>query len=142
MSNIQNTTPIDPRDPAYDKLLAQLQGNILKGHGRERTMNIFVRFDTNRKKQATTWVREFADTLTSMKTQLRETEVFKRNKIPGGLFAGLYLTARGYQYFDLPIDKFETVFQEGMQKQALHDPKIETWDKGLRGTTLAMRFTP
>ncbi|MDJ1494783.1 hypothetical protein QNI19_17725 [Cytophagaceae bacterium DM2B3-1] len=133
---INNPEPIDQRDPAYDELLSQLQGNILKGHGREETMNIFVRFDKDHVPDAKKWLSEFAkETLTSMKAQLRETEVFKRNKISGGLFAGIYFTAEGYRYLGYnPVGKFtDKPFVEGMQKQPLNDPPVREWDRGFRG---------
>jgi deferrochelatase/peroxidase EfeB len=39
-----NETAIDYRDPKFDKMLSNLQGNILKGHGRNHTTHIFIKF--------------------------------------------------------------------------------------------------
>lgn len=44
MPNIDNTSPIDPGSAEYEGLLRGLQGNILKGHGRDFTANIFLQF--------------------------------------------------------------------------------------------------
>ena len=44
MPNIDNTSPIDPGSAEYEGLLRGLQGNILKGHGRKHTANIFLHF--------------------------------------------------------------------------------------------------
>jgi Dyp-type peroxidase family len=44
MPNINNRSPVDPRSAEYEGLLRNLQGNILKGHGREFTANIFLQF--------------------------------------------------------------------------------------------------
>ncbi|MCU0355240.1 MAG: Dyp-type peroxidase [Cytophagales bacterium] len=133
--NINNTVPIDFRDPQYDGLLSRLQGNILKGHGRESTMSIFIWFRGGRVEKARAWLREFAATkVTCMKKQLRETEVFKRNHIPGGLFAGVYITAKGYKYFGHELDGFDDVpFKNGMAQSDLNDPPTARWEAGLRG---------
>ena len=40
----QLETPINWTDPAFSKVLANLQGNILKGHGRDHTRNLFLSF--------------------------------------------------------------------------------------------------
>ena len=44
MINLKNA-PVDQNDPIYDSLFSNLQGNILKQHGRSYTTNIFLKFD-------------------------------------------------------------------------------------------------
>jgi deferrochelatase/peroxidase EfeB len=39
-----NDTRIDVNAPPYQRLLTNLQGNILKGHGRDFTVHIFAHF--------------------------------------------------------------------------------------------------
>lgn len=36
-------TPIDPAKGEYTQMLENLQGNILKGHGRDHTAHIFIK---------------------------------------------------------------------------------------------------
>jgi deferrochelatase/peroxidase EfeB len=36
--------PLNHDDPRYTHMLADLQGNILKGHGRDHTVHIFLKF--------------------------------------------------------------------------------------------------
>lgn len=39
--NLSNTAPVSASDPALAALLQNLQGNILKGHGRDHTVHLF-----------------------------------------------------------------------------------------------------
>jgi Dyp-type peroxidase family len=134
-----NQTAIDQRDLQFDKLFGNLQGNILKAHGRNHTTNIFIRFDKNKVNSAKKWVKGFAENITSCKTQLRETERFKRNQVSGGTFLNFYLSAKGYEYFEKDITKFgDTSFKNGMKNANLNDPKKEQWEKGFREDIHAM----
>lgn len=114
---LNNTEPIDPRDLRYDKFLAGLQGNILKGHGRDNTVHMLVSFKQNKAAEVKKWIGDFAaHKVTSFKEQLRQREIFKRNKIAGGLFAGLYFTARFYTDFgfvDKDLTPGNTDFEDG-----------------------------
>jgi deferrochelatase/peroxidase EfeB len=40
----ENEKPIDSTDPQYQDVLEDLQGNILKGHGRNKSVHIFLTF--------------------------------------------------------------------------------------------------
>jgi deferrochelatase/peroxidase EfeB len=83
--------------PQYQPLLANLQGNILKGRGRDVTVHIFVRF-TGDVQAIRTGLRTFAERyVTSQKKQRQEAEQFKRFRIPGRMFGNVFLTAHGYE---------------------------------------------
>lgn len=125
-------------------LLSNLQGNILKGHGREHTTHIFINFDTGVSKinQAKKWIKNYADeTLTSAQKQLREREVFKRNGISGGLFSSFYLTAKGYSALGLTAPA-DASFAVGMNSAAtqtkLSDPPATAWETEYQGVIHAM----
>jgi len=125
--------PIDQNDTVNDALLSALQGNILKGHGRDRTANIFLEFHPDQIKAARIWIAEFADTMvTSAKEQLAQNERFKRHKVSGGLFAGLYISAAGYQFLqvapELQPDVADSSFGRGMRHADLNDPEIDCWE--------------
>lgn len=118
-------------------MLKSLQGNILKGHGRDRTWNIFFRLGD---KPAIS--RELLKTLdriwvTDALTQLTETEVFKKSKgtIPGNTFGALFLSATGYAAIQLafPDLSHNSVFTPGMKVQAdpndLADPHPSLWEE-------------
>lgn len=133
--NLVNTKPIDQNDLRFDALLSNLQGNILKGHGRDHTANIFVEFAADKLDAAREWIHDFAENrITSGKKQLKENERFKRNGVPGGLFAGLYVTAKGYGYFQVPDGKrpSDPSFRAGMENAGLQDPLKSEWEPAFR----------
>ena len=133
--NLNNTTPIDQNDLKFDDLLSNLQGNILKGHGRDHTANIFVEFDGSKLPKVRAWIHDFAaERVTSAKKQLKENERFKRHGIPGGMFAGIYVTAKGYDYFQVPAAKrpADPSFRNGMENAALADPPPAEWEPAFR----------
>ncbi len=133
--DLDNTKPVDQNDFSFDGLLSNLQRNILKGHGRDHTANLFVEFDEAKKAAVRAWLHRFADrNVTSAKKQLAENERFKRNGISGGLFSGLYLTAKGYEYFEVPEERRPTdaSFLGGMENATLADPPQAEWDPAFR----------
>jgi Dyp-type peroxidase family len=130
---------IDQRDLQFDNLFSNMQGNILKSHGRNHTTNIFVKFDGNKVNSAKRWIKEFAENITSCKTQLRETERYKRNKVSGGTFYNLYISASGYDYLGMDSAIFgDDSFKAGMKNASLNDPEVSKWEKGFREDIHAM----
>ncbi len=131
-------TPVDPSDFKTDRILKNLQGNILKGHGRDHTTHLFIKFKPTPEKikEATKWIREFAEEqVTSLKKQLEERDLFKTEKIPGGLFSSFFLTASGYRalgYEDVESKLADEAFLAGMKqrRKMLEDPDSENWETG------------
>ena len=126
--------PVNPTDPALD----DMQGNILKGHGRQFTFNLFLSFKADQQKAVRTWIANFSNVfVTSARKQLDETALFHDKHIPGGIFTSFYLSAAGYKYLGVPKAKMPTdgQFGYGMQVSgaALHDPAPATWSPGLNG---------
>ncbi len=134
---------LNPMDFNNDPLLSDLQGNILKGHGRHHTTHIFVHFNGGREKRASEWLREFSkNSVTSFKKQLKDRELFNRNKIDGGMFASVLFTAEGYKYFK-PKEEIllkDSAFLAGMKGRIdkNHDPVKEKWERGFREDTHIM----
>jgi Dyp-type peroxidase family len=130
-----NTTHIDPTDPYYHPLLDDLQGNILKGHGRNHSIHLFVQFRDAA--QAKSWMSRFADEwVTSAIRQYQDARRYKMDpeKYANTVLANLMLTAEGYRA--LGIDD-ETIpkdrrFRLGMKhndvRSWLHDPPVEDWE--------------
>jgi hypothetical protein len=95
--------------PDEQKVLENLQGNILKGHGRDQTMNIFFKLgsDVRLSKQALRELGNFF--VTSAYKQLLDTEAFKAAKgkcdracsDDGTTFCALFLSASGYKSLQL-----------------------------------------
>lgn len=130
---------IDTDNPdKYQTLLEDLQGNILKGHGRKHSVHLFVRFKPNQVEAAKAWIQGFAVSVTSAKKQADEAAQFRRNKIPGDTFINFFLTCKGYEYLEIPPFKIPTdqAFRTGMKddsvKGLLGDPEVSTWDISLQ----------
>jgi Dyp-type peroxidase family len=131
--------PVNPTDPILD----DLQGNILKGHGRQFTFNLFLSFKPGQQASVRTWIANFSNVfVTSARKQLDETALFHSQHIPGGIFTSFYLSAAGYAYLGVPAAKMPTdsQFAHGMQASgaALHDPAPATWSPGLNGASGAI----
>ncbi|HNI43071.1 MAG TPA: Dyp-type peroxidase [Chitinophagales bacterium] len=126
---------IDPANPELDDFLSQLQGNILKGHGRQYATHIFVAFMPNKVRKTRAYLQQFADQITSCKQQLHDAEVYRRNGVSGGTFYSCYLSASGYGYLGYNCDEFkDTAFKKGMKQASLNDPAVTTWDHGYQAT--------
>lgn len=126
---------IDPANPDLDDFLNQLQGNILKGHGRQYATLIFVTFMPNKVRKTKTYLQQFADQITSCKQQLHDAEIYKRNRVSGETFYCCYLSASGYEYLGYNCNEFkDNAFRKGMKQAPLNDPDITTWDKGYQPT--------
>ncbi len=121
------------------KVLQNLQGNILKGHGRERTWNIFFTLGADRLKSRR-FLRELGNYhVTDAYTQLLTTEAFKANDTDGGTFCAAFLSAAGYTQLGLTFTApaGNTAFAPGMKAQsslgALTDPPTTAWEPPFRG---------
>src|SRR5688572_5257211 len=113
------------------KPLENLQGNILRGHGRDRSVHIFLRFKTGQEPAVKKWIKELAERLTSAQRQLDETEQYRRYRVPGRLFVNFFLSAKGYEYL-YPEQKGKLRFDDeaflrGMKaaQHRLNDPPKE-----------------
>src|SRR4051812_4286185 len=77
--------PIDPTVEKYQQLLGNLQGNILKSHGRDHSVHIFLQFAED-KDTVREGLRNVARTyVTSALTQYQESERYNRFGIAGTL---------------------------------------------------------
>ena len=147
MSTVTSATPA-LKLPTYDEAAtryADVQGNILKGHGRDHAAFLFVEFGADQAR-ARTWIGEglrgdgpFAITFT--RKQLRDTQRFQRFHIPGDLFAMLLFTAAGLQALGQPLPPepeqvaqppLPPAFARGMRhattQALLTDPVPADWD--------------
>jgi Dyp-type peroxidase family len=138
-----NATAINPTEAQYQPMLADLQGNILKGHGRDHTINLFIKFKAGRQALVKDWISAFTKTfVTSAKKQMEQTDYFKTHKISAGMFVNLFLTSNGYRYLGVEAAKTPAnpAFRNGMKASgpALKDPAPSSWDAGYDADIHAM----
>src|ERR1044072_9359323 len=116
------------------RLLECLQGNILKGHGRDFTANIFFKLDPAKPLLSKRMLRDLANYhLTSAYRQLLDAQEFKKSGKDGGPFACLALSFKGYQALGLAAAApGDADFQAGMKAPAslpaLTDPPVAQWE--------------
>lgn len=133
------------------RMLQALQGNILKGHGRDYTANIFFKLDPAKQLKSKRMLRQLAnEKLTSAHRQLIDAQRFKATGKDGGSFVHLALTFKGYQALGLAAKApADPDFQGGMKApasvSALSDPAVATWEtpfqQDLHGVVLAAADT-
>jgi Dyp-type peroxidase family len=141
--NLHNPDPIDFRVPAYAPLFRKLQGNIVKGHGREHAVSIFLDFRIERaplRKELRRLARKY---VTSAYDQLVERARYAEQRVPGGLFGNLFLTAQAYrklglgkrlsEWFDDPLVSHDPATQESAE--AGREP---TFVNGMRAAATAL----
>jgi len=138
-------TLIDPTDPIYKSLLDNLQGNVIKAHGRMHTASLFLQF-TGTPAMVKKWISDFSKQyVTSTSAQIEQAKRY-RNKEDGGIFGNFFLTALGYQHSQLgtiPRDR-QASFNAGMKnvkiQERLGDPPVEQWEGGFQQNIHALAF--
>ena len=116
------------------QMLQALQGNILKGHGRNTTANIFFKLDPTQQLVARRMLRQLAnERLTSALKQLLDSKRFKDTGQDGDPFVHLALTSKGYDAIGLgakaPADPdFKSGMKAAGSITALSDPAVATWE--------------
>ena len=129
--------------PAEQAALQDLQGNILKGHGREHTINVFFRLDPTNIAGNRSFVKGLGAKVTNALAQLQAAQAFtaakKLGKAPADTppFIALFLSATGYGKLGLGTAQTpaDPRFLAGLKaSQAnLQDPLPGTWDSTFQG---------
>jgi Dyp-type peroxidase family len=137
---IDVTKPLSWKNANHDeqKMLRALQGNILKGHGRPATINIFFRIDGAKRRQMRAALREIANYhAISAYQQLIETDNFHRTRQPGSPFVSVFLSATGYAALGVAAGAVpaDASFRAGMKAAApgLGDALVATWEAPFQG---------
>ena len=127
-------------DAAEKAMLQDLQANILKGHGRKNTANLFLRFGAPA--PARQWLHALAGQVTSAMAQLQANVAFKRTGKSGGLVTLVFISRAGYQALGVHQNATpqDPSFVAGMaaQKAKLNDPATNQWDAYLAAGVHAM----
>ena len=135
---IDLTKPLAWKKAAHDeqRMLRGLQGNILKGHGRPATVNMFFRINPVDNHAMRAALREIANYhAISAYQQLLETEAFKATRKSGSAFVGVFLSATGYTALGVPAAAIppDPSFNAGMKAASLGDDAVDTWDDQFQG---------
>jgi Dyp-type peroxidase family len=123
----------------FGKMLSDLQGNILKHHGRTHAYHIFVNFRKSKKKEIRNWISKFAGSkIISASKQIKDSIAFKQAKesekpFDSGVFYNFSLTAKGYAKLEVNFDKIPKgdAFRKGMKSRKILADKPSDWESGL-----------
>ncbi len=118
-------------NPVVRSALDGLQANILKGHGRDHTANLFFRF--NGADPGRNFLRGL--NLTNALVQLQAAERFRQGGNGGGTSVCAMLTAAGYKALGIPANQVpgNVPFGQGMAARAgmLNDPAPDELEASL-----------
>lgn len=123
--NLLTETHLEVTDSRFKDDYQNMQGNILKGHGRDHATMLFIQFKSKKEKavkKALQWFNE--NYVTSFYKQLWERERYKRNQIPGDTFGAIFISAKGYEYLGSSQKLKDKAFLAGMKnRKQLNDPE-------------------
>ena len=132
-----------------NRLLKDIQGNIIKSHGRTYSVYLFIRFElgedrnksTDRQKNVKNWIGNFADKYAiSAIEQQAQTQEYKEsianNKTPPNkLFINFSLSFKGYEALGLDAEKkFEKVRQQKINNSEANFRSSHSFKLGMLGT--------
>ncbi|WP_445249566.1 RICIN domain-containing protein [Microcoleus sp. OTE_8_concoct_300] len=145
---IEIVTPFDEVKD-YESLLAEIQGNIIKSHGRNHAVYLFLKFKKNEEdeeeankdiEKTKQWIGSFSHKyVTSALEQAKQGKRYRQNQevpgkdVPAKVFANFFLTRAGYMHLGYTYDQLPTedAFRQGMQdvnmQQELGDDSSQ-WD--------------
>lgn len=134
--NLEENKAHDPKN--IKSALEKMQGNILKGHGREHTVHVFVKFtEADKAKLRAALIKTTGSIVTSGWKQLNERDTYKKYKIPGAMFGNFFLTKNGYLKLGFTAGQVENLlddphFNGGMTEDTgtLADPPPAEWEEG------------
>lgn len=126
--------PIDTALPEYKTFLSDLQGNILKGHGRDHTVNCFLRFDGCPARIGAALAALVEDDLiTSAAAQIAGTAALKdggRRDVP---VAFLFITQSGYEKLGrAAVATPDQPFTDGMVNRTNLGDRHSEWEHRLK----------
>lgn len=118
-------------DPNVVALLDDLQANILKGHGRRHSLNLFLQFNPAKQAEIRAAIHQLSGGVTTARQQLVRTEAFKHSGQDGGVVRCFFLSFAGYQALGVAAKApAGPAFQAGLKSRvaALKDAPVTSWD--------------
>ncbi len=138
--DLQSSLAWKQADAEQLALLNDLQGNILDGHGRKATRNIFIQFADAANGRA--FIHDLAPLVTSAFRQLDAARQFRETGKSGGAFIAVMISAAGYAALGAEAKKPSDggAFDQGMLKRRaiLDDPDPADLEAPYRQTIHAM----
>ena len=135
---LEIVTPFDEFE--CEALLDEIQGNIIKSHGRNHSVHLFLQFTCN-PETAKHWIGCFTHRyVTSALAQAQEAKEFRQNKnVPGKIFANFFLTKAGYEYLGygsqhIPSDDHFLKGMKDPQVQKDLGDDVQQWESGFQST--------
>lgn len=130
--------PIDWKDPRFAPMLSDLQGHILKHHGRDHANHLLLQFGGTVDQTRTALARIGSHVLSAL-DQLRQVEAHKSLLAQdGGTALFLYLSAAGYAKLGMAAPA-DPAFRDGMRHRGnLGDPAPAEWEAHHRATIDAL----
>lgn len=139
-------TPFD--DFEYEALLEEIQGNIIKSHGRNHAVHLFLKF-TGPQEAVKKWIGNFTHKyVTSALAQAQQAKELRQNKdVPGKIFANFFLTQAGYTYLGYSKDQLpheettENPFELGMKHPTIQEQlgdNVNQWEDGFQNEIHAL----
>lgn len=140
--NQMNKTDIKLDDPLDDLtindpkkyFMQNLQANILKGHGREHVVLLFLTMKEKKVGEAREFLRNYP--VTDAYTQFEEAKAFRERRLPGGVVRLVFLSQAGFDILGHghKFTNFST-FSGGManDKAVLDNGSTESWQFELNG---------
>lgn len=133
----------------FMKIAAEMQGNIVKSHGRDHTAHIFFQFNAGQQDAARVFIKTLADRkITSALKQKQDSDKIttekKLAKQEGRaprlealqtLFTTLLLSAKGYEFLGLDTTGLDPDFLSGMKNanassMQMFDNPVGNWEPG------------
>lgn len=139
-----NATNVSVANPQFTALLTNLQGHILKHHGRTHAYHIFIQFKPAKIAEAKTWIRNFAITkIISAAKQLNDADKRRSDKtFDAGLFYNFSLSHAGYVALGIPSAKIpnsDVAFTNGQKtRETILSDKVSSWEAPFKKTIDAL----
>jgi Dyp-type peroxidase family len=113
MSINLHDTGVDPQDPSYAPLFDNLQGNIVKPHGREHAVLLLLQLASD-PQAVGDWLQRLVATglVTSASRQLEQTRAWHEGRGAGETFGSLLLSAQGYRTLGVPQVTLDRLFPD------------------------------
>jgi|LakMenE01Jun11ns_1017448.scaffolds.fasta_scaffold9957886_4 deferrochelatase/peroxidase EfeB len=121
--NFLERSEIDPDQPDIRFRLEDIQGNILKSHGRTYSIYVFLHFDNSQPEATKKWIGDFAEkyvvSAIRQREQTQEHKKFLKTKKEASsstLFVNFSLSFKGYEALGLDAKtNFRKLYQQKLQ---------------------------